>query len=104
MKRPGILATLFALSLSALATPAHAHFGMVIPSANRVNQQQPTVHLNLSFSHPFAGLGMDMERPATFYASKEGHKEELTARLSATTVMGHQGWGLDYSPKRPGVY
>lgn len=102
--KPGILATLLALSLSTPATPTHAHFGMIIPSANRVHQQLPTIHLNLSFSHPFAGLGMDMERPAAFYTSKEGRKEELTAKLSPTTVMGHQGWGLDYSPKRPGVY
>ncbi len=102
--KPGILATLLALSLFVPATPAGAHFGMVIPSANRVNQQHPKVHLNLSFSHPFAGLGMDMARPAAFYAGKEGRKEELTAKLSTTTIMGHQGWALDYTPKRPGVY
>ena len=102
--RPGILTTLLALSLFTLSSPADAHFGMVIPSANDINQQRPKVHLNLSFSHPFAGVGMDMERPAAFYASKKGQKEELTAKLSPTTVMGHQGWALEYSPKRPGVY
>jgi cobalt/nickel transport protein len=92
------------LSLLSLPTSLHAHFGMIIPSANKVDQQQPSVHLSLSFSHPFAGIGMDMERPAAFYTSKEGKREDLTARLSPATVMGHQGWSLDYSPKRPGVY
>lgn len=99
-----LLAALCALPLFTLPTPLLAHFGMIIPSANKVSQQQSNVHLNLSFSHPFAGIGMDMEKPASFYTIKEGKREELTARLSPTTVMGHRGWGLDYSPKRPGVY
>ncbi|MFH2124245.1 MAG: DUF4198 domain-containing protein [Pseudomonadota bacterium] len=99
-----LLTPLCALAFSLLAPSGHAHFGMVIPSTNNVNQQHPAVHLNLSFSHPFAGLGMDMDRPAAFYSSKEGRKEELTAKLSATKVMGHQGWTLDYTPQRPGVF
>lgn len=102
--KPGITAALCALLLSILASPGLAHFGMVIPSANRVSQQQPTVHLDLSFSHPFAGIGMDMERPAAFYTMKEGQREELTAKLTATMVMEHRGWELDYTPQRPGAY
>ncbi len=102
--QPRILPVLSALLVFNLATPTYAHFGMIIPSANRVHQQQPTVHLDLSFSHPFTGQGMDLLRPAAFYASKDGKREELSARLTATKIMGHQGWGLDYTPARPGVY
>ncbi len=99
-----LLVGLCALAFSPLAATAHAHFGMVIPSANSVSQQRPSIHVDLSFSHPFAGIGMDMAKPAAFYAIKDGEKEDLSAKLASASIMGHQAWGIDYSPKRPGVY
>ncbi len=98
-----VYSSLFALSLCALTSPAQAHFGMVIPSANQVNQEHPSVDVKLSFSHPFAGLGMDLAKPAAFYAITDGKKEDLSAKLTAATIMGHKGWSLAFAPKRPGV-
>ena len=49
------------------AGSAMAHFGMVIPSDSMVMQDDNrTVTVTLSFSHPFEGEGMDLVKPALF--------------------------------------
>lgn len=98
-----VRAALLAVSFFVLSSPAQAHFGMVIPSANQITQKRPEVQVTLSFSHPFEGQGMDLDKPAAFYAVTDGKKEELSARLTPATVMGHKGWSLNFAPKRPGV-
>jgi cobalt/nickel transport protein len=46
---------------------AIAHFAMVIPSDTMVMQGEPReVKVTLSFSHPFQGEGMDLEKPFQF--------------------------------------
>ncbi len=83
---------------------ADAHFGMVIPSQNIVTQQKKFVDLNLSFSHPFEGIGMDLEMPEKFYVMHDGKRQSLLSTLKASEVMGHKGWEVNYMFKRPGVY
>ena len=57
---------------------AWAHFGMVIPSDNMVMQGEAAkVQLTLSFSHPFEGIGMDLEKPAAFYGIVRGEKVDI---------------------------
>ena len=53
---------------------AAAHFGMVIPEKNTVTPEKRTVSLELSFSHPFEGIGMPLEKPAAFYVVKNNKK------------------------------
>ncbi len=83
---------------------ANAHFGMIIPSSNIVNQQDKYVQLTLSFSHPFEGIGMDLEKPEKFYVIHQGDQTDLLTDINKTTFMDHQAWMLKQPVKRPGVY
>ena len=88
----------------ALAGPAAAHFGMLIPSKNIITPEKKSVHLTLSFSHPFELVGMTLEKPAKFYVVRDGKRTDLLETLKKTEVMGHQAWETTYKIKRPGVY
>lgn len=93
----------FVLFLNVL--PASAHFGMAIPSDNMVMQEDGrTVELVLSFSHPFEGLGMDLEKPEQFYVSGNGSVKDLLPELSSASVMDHPAWKAVYKITRPGAY
>ncbi|WP_028580134.1 DUF4198 domain-containing protein [Desulfogranum japonicum] len=84
--------------------PACAHFGMLIPDTNHVTQEHRSTSLQISFSHPFAGIGMDMEKPRQFFSFVNGEQTDLLSTLQPTTVMEHKGWQSEYSFSRPGVY
>ena len=84
---------------------ALAHFGMLIPSDSMVMQNDNrTINLNLSFSHPFDGEGMEMVRPVVFGVMAKGKKVNLLQTLKETKVMDHNAWETFYKIKRPGVY
>jgi cobalt/nickel transport protein len=87
------------------AVPAMAHFGMVIPSDSMVMQEDDrTVSVTLSFSHPMEMIGMSLEKPKAFSVSANGNPQDLLDRLKAATVMDSEAWRVDYAIKRPGVY
>lgn len=89
----------------AVAAPAFAHFGMVIPSDSMVMADDgKTINLTLSFSHPFEGIGMDLEKPEAFVVLENGAEKDLKPTLTAAKVMDRGAWKSDYSLKRPGVY
>lgn len=98
----------FALSLTMLlffGNTALAHFGMIIPSASTVpNQEAAAVTVDLSFSHPMALEGMDLEKPNAVKVFHDGKSEDLTSGLQASSILGHKGWALNYTFRRPGVY
>jgi len=84
---------------------AFAHFGMLIPSDSMVMQGEgKDVTVTLSFSHPFEGVGMELERPEVFGVMANGKKQDLLGRLKEIKAMGHKAWTTDYRLKRPGVY
>lgn len=86
-------------------TVASAHFGMVIPSDSMVMQgDERSVHLQLSFSHPFEMIGMALEKPKHFSVTANGKEEDLTGTLNPVKVMDQKAWQTDYDIKRPGVY
>ncbi|MCP3925002.1 MAG: DUF4198 domain-containing protein [Desulfobacterales bacterium] len=86
-------------------TQAYAHFGMVIPSDSMVMQHDKrTISLNLSFSHPFEMIGMDLLKPAKFSVFENGKRKNLMSSLKKTSVMKHSAYKLNYKVKRPGVY
>jgi cobalt/nickel transport protein len=93
-----------ALLLSLYSTPVWAHFGMVIPSANIVDQQHKDIDIYLSFSHPFESIGMDMAKPKQFYVIKNGEKKDLLQELQEIQIMKHKGWKTRQTISRPGVY
>ena len=87
------------------AGSAQAHFGMVIPSDTMVMQDDNrTIEVSLSFSHPFEGQGMDLVKPKQIKVVANGKIKNLLPSLKSKTIMSHKAWGLDYTVKRPGVY
>jgi len=84
---------------------AIAHYGMLIPSDSMVMQNDNrTVNLTLSFSHPFEGEGMELVKPVVFRAMVNGKRVNLLNTLKEIRVMGHTAWETSYAIKRPGVY
>ena len=104
MKKRIVLAAIL-LNFCIPAGPSLAHFGMIIPSDSMVMQgESKTVKLTLSFSHPFEGLGMELDRPGEFGVRSNGQKQSLIETLKETRVMEHGAWEAPYRIKRPGVY
>lgn len=92
------------LFLLLTSTLSFAHFGMVIPAKNIVDQTNKEVDLQLSFSHPFELIGMDLIKPEKFYVVGNGEKRDLLPNLKETKVMQHAAWQTTEKIKRPGVY
>ncbi len=93
------------IALAVTATPALAHYGMIIPSDPMISQEDGrSVDLTMSFSHPFEENGMVLERPAAFTVTHEGETVDLLGSLSGATVMDEPGFTLTYDLDRPGTY
>ncbi|WP_371157506.1 DUF4198 domain-containing protein [Jannaschia sp. 2305UL9-9] len=87
------------------ATPAAAHYGMIIPSDPMISQEDGrSVDLTISFSHPFEEDGMILERPQAFSVTHEGEATDLLGDLSEATVMDEPGYTLTYGLDRPGTH
>ena len=87
------------------AIPAWPHFGMVIPSDTMVMQDDNrSISIELSFSHPFEMVGMEMVKPKSFSVVAGGKRQSLLESLEAVLIMGHQAWQAEYRLNRPGLY
>ena len=104
MKKTLVFGVALMLGVIFCATAA-AHFGMVIPSDSMVMMEDDrSVRLQVSFSHPFEGIGMDMEMPKRFGVAANGKPQDLLGALEKTQIMDHAAWQADYRIKRPGAY
>jgi cobalt/nickel transport protein len=84
---------------------AMAHFAMIIPSDSMIMEgEKREVTVTLSFSHPFKGEGMELEKPVQFGVVMLRWKKSLRFLLEKTRVMGHTGWKVEYRLARSGVY
>ena len=84
---------------------AFGHFGMVIPSDNMIMQNDNrSINLQLSFSHPMEMVGMELVKPKVFSVWANGKKLNLHHNLKPNQVMGQKAWQLEYQIKRPGIY
>ena len=89
----------------AMTGTAFGHFGMLIPSDNMVMQNDNrSVNLQLSFSHPMEMVGMELAKPEVFSVCTNGKKQNLLTHLTPTQMMGHSAWQSDYQIRRPGIY
>lgn len=71
---------------------AHAHFQMIIPSDDMISQgESREVGLDVRFTHPFEGHGMNMERPVQFGVLKGGKKIDLLDILKAVKIKDQTG-------------
>ncbi len=86
-----------------LASPALAHFGMLIPDKNLVEAEgSKAVSLQCLFWHPMENKGMDLARPAALGVVAAGQKIDLSASLKEQKVQGKTTWTASYTVKRPG--
>lgn len=100
-----IISLTFYLLLLQSPVPADAHFGMIIPSDNMVMQaDKRTIDLALSFSHPFEGQGMVLDRPAAFDMYTAGKKHSLLSELKPAKVMEYDAFSIPVNIRRPGIY
>jgi len=82
-----------------------AHFGMVIPSDSMVMQDDPrTISIELSFSHPFEGVGMELVKPGSFFVSINGKHQDLLGELKPASIMDNPAYTMSFPVKRPGAY
>jgi nickel transport protein len=104
MKNVFMIAVIFVASL-VICVPSRAHFGMVIPSDSMVMQEDDrTLSVNLSFSHPMEMIGMELAKPKLFTVWANGKNQDLTGQLEQIEILDHTAWDIDYPIKRPGVY
>ncbi|MCB5200222.1 DUF4198 domain-containing protein [Loktanella sp. TSTF-M6] len=94
------------VALTALSgTTALAHYGMIIPNDAMISQEDGrSVQLEMSFSHPFELLGMELVEPVSFTVTHAGETTDLLGDLMAAQIMDQPGYTLDYPLERPGTY
>jgi cobalt/nickel transport protein len=96
---------IMSLIISSSAGVARAHVGMLIPADSMgMQNDNRTINVKLSFSHPFEGEGMELVEPVVFGVMANGKKADLLKTLRKTKLMGHTAWETSYTIKRPGVY
>lgn len=81
-----------------------AHFGMLIPEQNVINQEKKSIQFNLAFAHPFENIGMELVKPKKFSVTIDGQTTDLTDTLRPATFMQHGSWETGFTFKKPGVY
>jgi cobalt/nickel transport protein len=97
-------AAVLAIAITLLAPLcAGAHFGLVLPSDDIVEQGEPrTLTLAVRFLHPFEGHAMEMARPRAFGVLVRGARLDLTGSLSKAPAGGAMAWAAAYALKGPG--
>ncbi|MDX9739834.1 MAG: DUF4198 domain-containing protein [Gammaproteobacteria bacterium] len=108
MSKHGLWSVALGIGCLALSSAASAHFQMIIPSDDMVQQgESRDLSLDLMFWHPYEGLGMSMVKPAQFGVVSGGKKTDLLGALKAhrfEDVEGakHEGFKATYAMKAPG--
>lgn len=97
--------TIFSLVLLlACSSSAFAHFGMLIPENSIILPSKKSATFELSFSHPFELVGMNLVTPKKFSVFFDGKETDLLSSLKASKNMGHEAFEAEYKFKRPGMY
>jgi nickel transport protein len=85
--------------------PASAHFGMIIPSDSVISaSDNTTIHLELSFAHPFEQEGMPLVKPRLFGVATRDTLISLLPVIKQSTNLEQMVWKARYKLKRPGIY
>lgn len=100
------LAFLAALLVWLVATPAGAHFQVLIPSADIIDQgESQTVALEILFTHPMeGGPVMEMGQPVQFGVLADGQKTDLKNTLKPIKIEGQTAFQANYKVKAPADY
>lgn len=84
----------------------YAHFGMIIPSSSTLmtNRKADSLKFTIAFAHPFAGEGMNMQKPHEFFVVRNGKKSSLLEALTPAKHLGADAFSAHFTIDRPGVY
>lgn len=89
----------------ACATPALAHYGMILPSDTMVMQQDPRdLTLRLGFAHPFERRGMELVIPKVFRLYGPKGEVDLLPGLQPADHLGAPGFAAAYRIAAPGLH
>jgi cobalt/nickel transport protein len=103
--RKTIMTVLTLVVCLALAVPACAHFGMIIPDRNIVDKNDPkTVNLHYLFWHPMENQGMEMARPVEAGCFFAGQKVDLLPFLKEKKVAQKSTWIARLPINKPADY
>ncbi len=96
------------VGIAGAAAPAYAHFQMVIPSDEIVSAgESRQLTLDLLFTHPFEGMGLNMKKPERFGVWVAGKEIDLMDKLQKTSYQDRAGETLSsyqssYKIRKPG--
>jgi len=99
---------LLAMLAAGALTPAAAHYQMLIPTDDIVtHKERRAVDLNISFNHPFEGLGVSMEKPSQFGVWVAGQEIDLLKTLKEIQIKDRMGdvvtaYTTSYTFRKPG--
>lgn len=101
-----VASRLLLIGLLLATMPAHAHFQVIVPSADIIDDQSSrTVVLDLIFTHPMQrGPVMAMQKPARFGVKAGGKLQDLGASLQPKPADGKPAWTAAYTINAPGDY
>ena len=101
-----IFPLLLGIGLISLADRAAAHFQVLLPSTDIVeDQDMRTVDLDLRFTHPMEQAPtMNMARPSQVAALVDGKRIDLASRLKPQTVDGKSAFTCSLPTTTPGDY
>lgn len=92
MKKATWISLLSAVVWLNISSFAQAHFQMIIPSDDMVSQEDSReVSLDVRFTHPLEGHGMNMEKPAQLGVLKGGKKFDLLGTLKEVKIKDRSG-------------
>ncbi|NOY62907.1 MAG: DUF4198 domain-containing protein [Gammaproteobacteria bacterium] len=96
------------IGMAGAVAPAYAHFQMIIPSDEIVSAgESRQINLDLIFTHPFEGMGLNMQEPVRFGVWVAGKEIDLLSTLQKTTYKDRAGDTLSayqarYKIRKPG--
>lgn len=99
-------AILILSAVAVLASPASAHFQILIPNTESVNSpQDKEVALDIEFTHPMeGGPAMEMGTPAQFGVLVRGEKQDLLPSLQERKMDEKRAFSARYTVKAPGAH
>jgi len=104
--RLAVILVLVGIALISLADRAAAHFQVLLPSTDIVEDQDlRTIELDLRFTHPMEqGPTMNMARPRQVAALVGGKRIDLAGRLKPRKVDGKSAYTCTLPASSPGDY
>ncbi len=99
--KTGFLASAFVMAPAI----ALAHFGLLLPSANMVDDSQDRdTTVTAAFVHPFAQTGLDLVTPTKLGAWHNGQYRDLLPDATDTTYLDAPAFQAPYRLDLPGVH